>query len=222
MERVESAGRWYDGSVYASLVDRMLAGVREYVADRLPPGDTVLDACCGTGALSMQLAQTGRTVLGVDISRRHIDFANARLTTSRTGVGSARFEVGDVTQVTPPPGGQFDVAVIVLALHEMPRDARRSVLARLTILAKRVMVVDFAAPMPRNLSGLRNRLMEVAAGKEHFSAFRDWMDQGGIDALIATSPANVECDRTLDAGTLRVVTLGSDLSNGTHGPLPSR
>ena len=48
--------RWYDGRSYAATIDRLLSGVRGYVADRLPDGDRVLDACCGTGSLSLRLA----------------------------------------------------------------------------------------------------------------------------------------------------------------------
>jgi len=42
-------------------------------------GARVLDAGCGTGELSVQLASRGAEVLGVDISRKLIDVANKRL-----------------------------------------------------------------------------------------------------------------------------------------------
>ncbi len=193
---------WYDGRVYAAVVDRMLGGVRAYVTKHLPEGDRVLDACCGTGALSQQLAAEGRTVDGVDLSPRHIDFAR-----SRSSSPSVSFQVGDVTELPVPAAGPYDVATIVLALHEMPRDARGVVLDRLLALSRRVMVLDFEAPMPSNLAGLRNRATEIAAGWEHFSAFRDWQAQGGLEPLVAEAGATVESDRTIDAGTLRVLVL---------------
>ncbi|MBL0888072.1 class I SAM-dependent methyltransferase [Myceligenerans indicum] len=196
------AGHWYDGPVYAAVVDRMLDGVRNYVAGHLPAGERVLDACCGTGALSRRLAEDGRTVVGVDLSARHIRYAR-----SHAGSSSARFRVGDVAELTVPSAGPYDVATIVLALHEMPRELRGPVLDRLLAVARRVMVVDFVAPMPRNVAGLRNRATELAAGWEHFAAFRDWQAQLGLGALLERTGATVESDRTIDAGTLRVLTL---------------
>lgn len=194
---------WYDGRVYAAVVDRMLGGVREYVARHLPEGDRVLDACCGTGALSRRLALDGRTVLGVDLSPRHIAFARS----ASSSVPRVRFEVGDVAQLAVPAEGTYDVAVIVLALHEMPRELRAPVLDRLLCVAGRTMVVDFTAPMPRSPAGLRNRAAELAAGWEHFAAFRDWQRQGGVDAVLHELGARVENDRKIDRDTLRVLTL---------------
>lgn len=53
---------------------------------------------------------------GVDLSPRHIEYARGH-----TGSSSAEFRVGDVAELSVPPEGRYDVAVIVLALHEMPR-----------------------------------------------------------------------------------------------------
>lgn len=193
---------WYDGRVYAAVIDRMLEGVRAYVADHLPEGQRVLDACCGTGALSRRLVEHGRTVVGVDLSPRHVEYARGH-----TGSSSAEFRVGDVAELSVPPEGRYDVAVIVLALHEMPRPSRGPVLDRLLEVSRQLMVVDFVAPMPRNFPGLRNRAAEVAAGREHFAAFRDWEGQGGLDPLVQDADATIESDRTIDGGTLRVLTL---------------
>jgi ubiquinone/menaquinone biosynthesis C-methylase UbiE len=193
---------WYDGRTYAAVIDRMLGGVHEYVVRHLPEGDRVLDACCGTGALSRRIAREGRSVVGVDLSPRHIDYAR-RVTSS----DDVRFELGDVAQHPAPPDGPYDAAVICLALHEMPAELRLPVLGHLLEVAGQVMVVDFAAPMRRNLAGLRNRATEVAAGLDHFAAFRDWQRQGGLGPLVGALPAQVLDERTIDSDTLRVTTV---------------
>lgn len=193
---------WYDGRVYAVVIDRLLAGVHGYVGDHLPDGERVLDACCGTGELSRRLAATGRSVVGVDLSRRHIEYAR-----EHTDSSSVEFRVGDVAEMPLPAEGPFDVAVIMLALHEMPQQLRACVLERLLELGRRVMVVDFVAPMPHNFAGLRNRAAEVAAGREHFAAFRDWQSRGGLAPLLRDTNPTVESDRTIDSGTFRVLTL---------------
>ncbi len=198
--------RWGDGAVYAATIDRLLTGVRGYVADHLPEGDRVLDACCGTGALSRRLAREGRDVVGVDLSPKHI--AYAREATAAAGLDArARFEVADVAHLEAPDEGPYDVAVIAFALHEMPPAARPLVVDALVGVADRVMVIDFVAPMPWNLAGVRNRAAELAAGPQHFRSFLDYSRNGGLAALIRRDGVDIEHERTIDAGTLRVVTL---------------
>ncbi len=199
--------RWADGAVYAATIDRMLSGVRGYVANHLPEGDRVLDACCGTGALSRRLAREGRDVVGVDLSPKHIAFAREAAAEADLGPGHARFEVGDVAQLEVPEDGPYDVAVIAFALHEMPTTARPDVVDALVRVAQRVMVFDFVTPMPWNLAGVRNRAAELAAGPDHFRSFLDYTRNGGLAALVRRDGMTIEHERTIDAGTLHVVTI---------------
>jgi SAM-dependent methyltransferase len=192
----------YDGSAYGKLVEPLLAGVHGFVTDHLPDGDRVLDACCGTGGLSRKMAASGRDVLGVDLSPRNIAFAQ-----SRGGSGGLSFSVNDVSQLDAHDDEAFDVATVVLALHEMPHACREPVLRELGRVARRVMVVDFNAPMPWNAAGVRNRAMELAAGSEHFNAFRDYSRRGGLPALIEAAGLQLESERLIDSGTLRVQVL---------------
>jgi SAM-dependent methyltransferase len=192
---------FYDGAAYGRLVEPLLRGVHGFVAEHLPPGDTVLEACCGTGGLARRLAAAGRRVRGVDLSPRNIDYARRQ----SAGFSPERlaFEVADVSQIEPA-GGRYHVATIVLALHEMPATARLPVVEALLGAADRVMLVDFAVPMRWNLAGARNRAMELAAGREHFAGFRDYSRRGGLAPLIAAAGAEVESERHIDRGTLHV------------------
>lgn len=207
-----SSGRWYDGAVYSSVVDRLLTGLHDHVATHLPDGQRVLDAACGTGALSQQMARTGRQVVGVDMSQRHIDHARRRVADAGVGRDAMRFEVGDLRKVEAPAEGAWDVAVIVLALHEMRTDVASSVVARLHEVAAQVMIADFFAPLPWNLPGVTNRAAELAAGPSHWAAFRAYQANGGLDALLAGTGATTLTDRTIGQGTIRVTTSRSKTS----------
>ena len=199
----EPRSKFYDGRSYGRLVEPLLAGVHSYLLERMPPGDRVLDACCGTGALARRMAAGGRQVVGVDLSPRNIADARGR---SRDATGVA-FEIGDVSTLQPPAQGPYDVATVVMALHEMPADARAPVLDALLRTARSLMVVDFAVPMPLNLAGVRNRAVELVAGPEHFAAFRDFYRRGGLGPLYEASGADIGWDRHIDSGTLRVSVL---------------
>jgi ubiquinone/menaquinone biosynthesis C-methylase UbiE len=74
----------------------------------LPPAPAAIaDLACGTGSLSLLLAEHRHAVTGVDLSPRMLELAEAKL------AGRARFLLGDAA-APPLPGGAFDV---VLARH---------------------------------------------------------------------------------------------------------
>lgn len=149
-----------------------------------------------------RLARRAERVVGVELSPRHVAWAERR--PERTSFGNVTFEVGDAAHLDHHGEGAFDVAVVVLALHEMPPDARAPVLRSLGRVARRVLVVDFTAPMPWNLAGLRNRLLEVGAGPEHFGGYLDFARSGGIDPLVEAAGLARASQVAVDQGTLTV------------------
>ncbi len=66
---------------------------------------TVLDAACGTGNVSFELARRGYQVEGVDLSPEMIAIAQAKISNPKLQIeleqadGSAEFRVGDLTQL---------------------------------------------------------------------------------------------------------------------------
>lgn len=192
----------YDGRIYGRIVEPMLSGVHSRVVDALPEGGPVLDACCGTGGLARKIAETGREVVGVDLSPRNIEYAQGAAAESSTA-SLVTLETGDVAHL-PYPDGAFETATIVMALHEMPHDCRVPVLRELTRVARQVLIVDFEIPMPRNAAGVRNRMMELAAGKGHFKAFRDYSRRGGLNRLLDEADVTVDSQRQIDGGTLTI------------------
>jgi ubiquinone/menaquinone biosynthesis C-methylase UbiE len=151
--------------------------------------------------LARKIAATGREVVGADLSPRNIEFA--RRAAAESSTPSVSFETGDVAHLSYADGW-FQTAAIVLALHEMPDDYRNPVVRELARVARHVLIVDFEVPMPRNAAGIRNRAMEVAAGRGHFGAFRDYSRRGGLPRLLESADVSVDSHRLLDGGTLAV------------------
>ncbi len=82
-------------------------------------GARILDAGCGTGALSVEAARRGAHVVAVDLSPTLVGLAKVRLPPSLDG-GSIDFHVGDMLD---PALGQFDFVVAMDSLiHYRPRD----------------------------------------------------------------------------------------------------
>ncbi|MGP9843681.1 class I SAM-dependent methyltransferase [Brachybacterium sp. 107] len=78
--------------------------------DALTPG-RVVDAACGTGAVTQQLVDRGHDVVGVDLSE-------AMLSRARTAVPDARFLRGELTGL-PLPDDDVDHVVCSLALTHL-------------------------------------------------------------------------------------------------------
>jgi magnesium-protoporphyrin O-methyltransferase len=103
--------------------------MRETIASWLPEdlrGARVLDAGCGTGALSIALARRGADVLGVDVSPTLVGLAGERAPKD-LAPGRATFAVGDMLD---PSHGRFDYVVAMDSLiHYEGADIARVVSA---------------------------------------------------------------------------------------------
>ena len=82
------------------------------------PGSEVADLGCGTGSLSLLLAEAGHRVRGLDLSGRMVDAARAKAADAAKAAGAGHppaveFRQGDASEPPYPPAG-FDV---VLARH---------------------------------------------------------------------------------------------------------
>ncbi len=86
--------------------DRMRALLLDWLPEDLT-GRKLLDAGCGTGALSVAAARRGAIVTGIDLSPRLIEVARERLPRD-LGDGSVSLQAGDMLD---PALGRFDFVV---------------------------------------------------------------------------------------------------------------
>lgn len=123
--------------------DRM----RETLLGWLPgdlAGRSLLDAGCGTGALSVAAAQRGAHVTAIDISPELVRIARDRLP-YHLGAGAIDFFAGDMID---PPGGTFDHAICMDTLiHYHPKDAVR-MLAQLSRRTRYSLLFTFPPRTP--------------------------------------------------------------------------
>ncbi len=195
--------RFYDGRLYARTLDPLLSRLHQYVADQVEPTRRILDVGCGTGDLVWRLAPKADEVVGLELSPAMVDYANERL--AETALSNVSFVLGDATRALAHlPDRHFDLATIVLVLHEMPTKAQVPVLSEVTRVARRLLCVDFRAPMPWNLAGIRNRFFEITAGREHYRAFREFQRLGGSPGAAERAELPFEHLRYIDARTMEV------------------
>ncbi len=144
--------------VYDLMNTAMSAGLhhrwRERAADRaeLSPGDTVLDACCGTGDLAFELA--GRvgpqgTVIGSDFSERMLDVAREKALGRSLPV---RFEWGDALDLSYDDGS-FDAVTVGFGVRNLA-DLERGIgeLTRVLRPGGRLVILEITQPRRPPLS----------------------------------------------------------------------
>jgi magnesium-protoporphyrin O-methyltransferase len=103
-------------------------------------GARLLDAGCGTGALSVEAARRGAEVVAVDLSPTLVELARQRLP-SDVGSGRIRFHAGDMLD---PALGEFDHVVGMDSLiHYEPADVVRA-LGALAPRVRHSMLFTFA------------------------------------------------------------------------------
>ncbi|WP_280437804.1 class I SAM-dependent methyltransferase [Nocardia carnea] len=81
----------------------------------------ILDAGCGEGAISLDLAGRGYTTVGLDLAPTAIE--SARAEARRRGLGNATFEVADITSFSGYDG-RFGTVVDSTLFHSIPVEAR--------------------------------------------------------------------------------------------------
>lgn len=122
--------------------DRM----RAIMLDRLPKdlnGARVLDAGCGTGLMTAELAERGAEVVAVDISPQLISIADQRLDASLRQ--KVRFVAGDMTD---DAHGTFDFVMAMDSLIYYRAEDIGSVLARLGARTDSAIVFTVAPRTP--------------------------------------------------------------------------
>ncbi len=121
--------------------------MRAILLDWLPAdltGRRLLDAGCGTGALSVEAARRGAEVVAIDLSPTLIGLARERLPTL-LGEGSIDFRVGDMLD---PALGDFDHVVSMDSLIHYEGPDAVSVLAALAPRTRGSIVFTYAPRTP--------------------------------------------------------------------------
>ncbi len=196
---------FFYGPLYHRLLDPPLAEARRVAVDLVPPHSSVLDIGCGTGALCSELCDRKQCrVVGVDLSLRMLEFARA----SFPGV---RFLHLDATDLSAIEDASFDVATVLLLVHELPLEARLRVLHEALRVAGSVLIIDATPSLPNNAAGIGIRAVESTFGHSHYAQFKDFLARGGLRGLLAASeePVKVLRDETFYHRSREAVLVGN-------------
>ncbi len=130
--------------------DRMRSTLLDWMPADLR-GARILDAGCGTGALSFEAARRGADVVAIDLAESLVQLARERVEQleaglpSRDGFGSISFHVGDMLD---PALGRFDYVVAMDSLIHYRSPDMVAMLGRLSASARQGVLFTFAPRTP--------------------------------------------------------------------------
>lgn len=189
---------------YDTYVEPFNTVLRKIVLKMFDPGKEmrVLEVGCGTGTNLKLYHEAGCRVHGMDLSPAMLQQARGKLGRS------ADLRLADASYMPYPDGG-FDLAVSMLTLHEMPASIRPAVMSEMIRVVKRdgrILLIDFhpgPISFPKGwLYKTLNLFFEIAAGREHFGNYRDFLVNNGLPGLISSHELSVEKKKIVGGGTM--------------------
>ncbi len=205
----------YYGPIYHRLFDPQLTEARQVAVGLIPEGSSVLDVGCGTGLLCFELREKKNCrVIGLDLSLRMLEFAR-----KINPFPDVAFIHGDATDLSSYSDGSFDYSTLLMLVHELPGPERTKVLNEALRVASRALIIDSAAPLPKNVEGIGIRIVEATFGRDHNPPFRDFLRAGGICGLLKESApgSNVEHRSIFWRNCREVVVVSGSRTCYNHG-----
>ena len=169
-----------------------------------PPeeGMRVLDVGCGTGTNLDIYHAAGCRVFGIDVSAAMLAEAGKKLG------DRAELRLGSASDMCYADDS-FDLVVGMLTLHEMRPEIRSQAMNEMARVVKnegRILLVDYHPGPARFPGGWTVKafihLIEIAAGRENFKNFRDFLAGGGVPGLTEKLALTTEKTGVFGGGNL--------------------
>jgi ubiquinone/menaquinone biosynthesis C-methylase UbiE len=198
------------GWFYGSFIDPILVPMRKKINDEIEQGENLLDVACGTGAQVFECASKTSKTVGVDLSESMIN--KAIRTKTKKLIENVEFFVDDATNLSRFTDNQFEIATMSLALHQFKPELHPPILNEMKRVAKKIVIVDYAVPLPSNYSGIGSKVAEFLAGVEHNKNFRKFCNLGGLNEILPQNQLEIKKSVLFGKGAFQLVVCTS--SNG--------
>lgn len=177
---MQNKNHWYDGWFY----DRMIAPNQDRIfreiKNVIKPNSTVIDVGCGTGRFSFSVADKVESVVGIDLSSKNIATANQTL--QKNPNNKISFSHTDLAKLISQ-NHHFDYAVMTYVIHEVNPKERVVLLNEMAQIADKIIIGDYLVPVNKGFWSILNIIVEYLAGKEHYTNFKDFAANGGLNRL---------------------------------------
>jgi len=172
---------WYDGGFYDRFIAPNQRELFMQIIELIESESNIIDVGCGTGFFSFSVADTCKTVMGIDLSKRNIDKANQNLENKPNAKLS--FRNAYLHDIVSQEKKHFDYAVMTYVIHEVNEEERISLLNEIAEVADKIIIGDYLIPRSNDIAGKIVKTVEFIAGTEHYRNFRTYEANGGIQYL---------------------------------------
>ena len=171
------------GIFYDLFIELFLNRTKERIARFITQNDLfpALDICCGTGKQCQLVEKRRKGVIGLDLDFKMLKYASSKYP-------QISFVCADAAYI-PFRKESFKAVIISYSLHDKAPEMRTKIIKeakRLLTPEGRMVFLDFENPWNR-LSGLGSAftwLIERMAGGEHYRNNRQFLKDGGLQAII--------------------------------------
>lgn len=191
------------GIFYGTFIDPILKPMRKRVAKEIKNNETIIDIASGTGDQVFELAKTASKIIGVDLSESMTNYANNEC--RKREISNGEFIIGDATNLSKFAENSFDVAIMSLALHQFTPELHTPILKEMKRVAHKIIIVDYAVPLPKNYAGIGSRIAEFIAGKEHNQNFKSYYKIGGLNEILRRNNLKIEKSDLFGKGAFQLV-----------------
>ena len=191
------------GYIYRLFIDPLLSQLHKHIVKNIEPLQRVIDIACGTGALSMAIAQKAQYVTGIDLSEDMI--ITARRGALKKRINNIRFEICDVSELSAYKDGQFDVAVTSMSIHQFNPDLAINVISSMKRISNVLIIADYNHHMPRGYGRQVAVGIERLAGGDHYKNFRNYIKKGGIHWFARETGLVIRSELTVSGGVFVIV-----------------
>ncbi len=177
---VNNKNHWYDGWFYDKLIapnqDRMFGEIKKIIK----PDSLVIDVGCGTGRFSFFVADKVEKIIGIDLSEKNINSANATL--QKKPNNKINFIHTNLARLISE-NHHFDYAIMTYVIHEVNPDERIPLLKEMAMIADKIIIGDYLVPVNSGFWNILNNIVEFLAGSEHFNNFKHFIANDGLTGL---------------------------------------
>ena len=180
----------FEAFLYQLLIDPILSNLHKSILTNIKSSDRVLDVACGTGSLSMAIAEKAEYVKGIDLSEPMI--RTAIKSADRRGVKNVDFTLHDANELAVFKDHEFEIAVTSMAIHQFDAELAIRILSEMKRIASKIIIIDYNYPLPEGFSGSVAKGIEKLAGGDHYRNFTTYMRSGGIEYFTGRSGLEIK------------------------------
>lgn len=195
---------WYDGLFYDLFIAPNQDEIFKVIKELIEPNSSVIDIGCGTGRFSFFVADKVSKIVGIDLSKRNIEKAKSNL--AKRPNNKISFFHLSIEEIVAQ-NFHFDYAVMTYVIHEVNKTERVELLKKITAVTDKIIIGDYLVPKPTGFWSAINEVVEILAGKNHYTNYKDFIRSGGIVSLAEKSGLKILKEINNQPSTSQIVVL---------------